>query len=199
MPLVFEGFDAAPAFTAVLSTFAVSGGRLRPSATATDTEGYSNTDMGSDDHHVEGLLITTADTTDVYHSLVARWNGLATQSTGTGYIMQQNFDGLQVYCFNAGSFTNLATIASVFATPGAYKMRLEVAGNQISAKINDAHVAGSPFTNSTVTTGTKAGITMNSATAVSDSEWEWWEAGTPAAPSDAPPPTWSYRSAVPRR
>ena len=199
MPVAFETFDTTPAFTAVLSTFNISGGRLRPSATATDTEAYSNTDMGSDDHHVEGLLITTADTTDVYHSLVARWNGLGTQTTGTCYVLQQNFDGLQVYCANAGSFTNLATIASVFATPGAYKLRLEVSGNQISAKVNDAHIAGSPFTNSTVATGTKAGVTMNSATTVSDSEWEWIEFGTPAAPSDAVPPLAHYRSSVYRR
>jgi hypothetical protein len=199
MPLVFEGFDASPGFTTVGAAIAVSGGFAQPSATATDCGGYSNTDMGSSDHHVEALLVTTADTTDVYVSIIARWDGIDPNLGGDGYVFQQNFADAVLYSANSSTFNTLATITNAFATPGEYKLRLEVSGSTISAKINDAHIAGSPFTDTAVTTGTKAGITMYCNDLVTDSQFAWFEAGTPAAPSDAPPPTWDYRSAVPRR
>lgn len=199
MPLAFEGFDVAPAFTQVGGALTVTGGRLRPSAINLDCGGYSNTDMGSADHHVEGLLITTGTTANVYFGLLARWDGVDTNVGGDAYVFQQNFADLVLYSAVNSVFNTIATVTNAVASAGTYKLRLEVNGTTIGAKLNDAHISGSPFTNSALAVGTKAGLNVYSGGSVSDSEFEWWEAGTPAAPSSPINPLTHYRSSIFRR
>ncbi len=175
--LVTENFTSAPAFTQVGGALVVSGGRLRPTTNNTDCAGYSNTDMGTTDHYVQADLVTTADTSDNYCSVLARWDGIDPNLGGDGYVFQQNFDSAVLYGANSGTFNTLATITGAFATPGTYTLRLEVNGNSISAKINGAHISGSPFTNSLVTVGGKVGLSMYLGTATSDSEFDNFEGG----------------------
>ena len=180
--LVTENFSSAPAFTQVGGALSVSGGRLRPSATNTDCGGYSNTSMGTANHWAQVSLITTADTSDVYHSLYVRWDGVDPNSGGDCYVFQQNFSDLTFYSANSSSFNTLYNGVGVLATPGTYVLYVECNGNQISAKLNGTHVSGSPFTDTGVTTGSLVGLNMYSGTTVADSEFDDFSAGNLLSP-----------------
>jgi hypothetical protein len=177
--LTTETFGSAPAWTAIDSTFTVSGGTLRPSAINTDTSSYSNTDMGSSDHWAQCDLITSASTNNVYCGLILRGDGTSVAlSAGPGYVFSQNFKDFEVYGAKAGPlYEPLALIVDAFATPGTYTIYAGIQGSALTVKLNGSAIAGSPFTTTWVASGTKVHCTMYEGGAVTDTQIDNFSAG----------------------
>lgn len=176
--VVSETFASATNFTNVVGTLAAVSGHLQPNTAAADAMGHANTDMPSDDHYVEAVMVADA-TTDTFNTILARWNGLGQFDTNASYYgLKRNFNVLQLVRKAAGgSETLLAGFGSVVPHPGTYTLRLEVVGDQISVRLNGTLQGTSPYTDTAVTSGAKVGVLMYNQTNAADVRFDTFEAG----------------------
>lgn len=174
---ITEPFASTPDWTVLSGGFTIASGTLRPSATATDSNAHFNELMVTDDCFVQADLITSSDVTDVYHGVIARWNGADINGAATSaYVLQQNFSDLVLYSVTSGpTYNTIATYAGVLSTPGTYTIRLLVVGTTIQAYLNGT-LQGS-YTDSAVTTGRHVGVSMYSASSVTDTQIDNFVAG----------------------
>ena len=179
--LVSNDFASATNLTTATGspgTLTVSGGFLLPSAVTSDSAGYSTTSMPGNDHWVEAVMTRNATVNFSYNYIVARWDGDSPVSgTMTGYMFGCNFADAELAVYNSDAGTQLALISAALPGSATYTLRLEVVGNQISAKINGTHISGSPFTDSTISTGTRVGFSQYNTTTTGDTKFDSWTAG----------------------
>lgn len=166
-PAINEDGSSVANFTIVAGSLTSSGGMIRPTSAATDSGGYHNTSMASANHYVEVVMVCGADVTDNYNTVIARWDGTDINAGGTAYFIVNDFGDGILRKVVAGTFTTIGTFAGAFPA-GTHTVRLTCNGNQISASKNGVALGSSPYTDSSITTGTRVGLNLYSLTAATD-------------------------------
>jgi hypothetical protein len=175
--LVRNNFDTTTGCTNVSGTLVVNTGALQGSAAATDEVGYVTTAMTGVNHWAEAVITTSNVATTVWHRLMVRYDGGAPFSDTAYFVRCNGGRDLQVVRIVAGAETSLGTVAGAFALGSTRRVFIGINGTTLTVQLDGTDIAGSPFTDSTISTGTKIGLLTNASPAAADCRFEILEAG----------------------
>jgi hypothetical protein len=175
--LARNNFDTTTGCTAVTGTLVVNTGALQGSTAGADESGYLTTAMTGVNHWAEVVVTTSAAATTVWSRLMVRFDGSAPFAE-TAYAARCNGGrDLQVLKIVAGAETSIGSVAGAFALGTTRRLFLGINGTTLTVKLDDANISGSPFTDATISTGTKIGLQTNASPAARDFRFESVEAG----------------------